>query len=65
VRPEDGETCYVAVIGPSAKDGCRWGDYSAAVASDATHVVLGTEFIPNTPRSSVMNWGTLVSQLAR
>lgn len=65
VRPEDGVTCYNALVGNSADAGCRWGDYSAAVASDASHVVLGTEFIPNTPRSTLMNWGTLVSRLAR
>jgi hypothetical protein len=65
VRPEDGVTCYNALVGDSADAGCRWGDYSAASASDANHVVFGTEFIPNTPRSSLMNWGTLVSRLAR
>ena len=64
-RPEDGVTCYEAFLGDLAKAGCRWGDYSAATASDASHVVMATEFIPNTPRSSLMNWGTLVSRLAR
>ncbi|MDQ1752746.1 MAG: hypothetical protein QOE71_3802 [Pseudonocardiales bacterium] len=62
-RPEDGFTCYQALIGDSAKRGCRWGDYSAAVAEDPTHIVMATEFIPNAPRSTFMNWGTLISRV--
>jgi hypothetical protein len=62
-NPEDGFTCYKAFAGDSAKNGCRWGDYSAAVAEDANHIVMATEFIPNAPRSTLMNWGTLVSRV--
>jgi hypothetical protein len=63
-NPEDGVTCYQSLIGGSAQNGCRWGDYSAAVASDAHHIVMATEFIPNVPRSTFMNWGTLVSRIS-
>jgi hypothetical protein len=64
-NPEDGVTCYKSLVGDSANNGCRWGDYSAAVAEDANHIVMATEFIPNAPRSTFMNWGTLVSRISR
>lgn len=62
-NPEDGVTCYKALVGSSADSGCRWGDYSAAVAEDANHIVMATEMIANVPRSTFMNWDTLVSRV--
>ena len=57
-NPEDGFTC----IAPDRL--CRWGDYSAAVASpDGTHIWLATEYIPGTPRTVLANWGTFISRV--
>ncbi|MGH2505917.1 MAG: hypothetical protein ACRDHZ_00625 [Ktedonobacteraceae bacterium] len=56
--PEDGFTC----IAPDQL--CRWGDYSAAVSSpDGESIWLATEFIPNTTRTSLANWGTFISNV--
>ncbi len=56
--PEDGFTC----VAPDRL--CRWGDYSAAVASpDGRSIWLATEFIPNTPRTVLANWGTFISNV--
>ena len=55
--PEDGFTCY-----PPYSDGaCRWGDYSAAVAQDATSIMMATEYIPG-PRDTNANWGTFATR---
>jgi hypothetical protein len=56
--PEDGFTCYPP-FGPS----CRWGDYSAASSDGSGNIVMGTEMIPNTPRTTLANWGTFISTL--
>jgi hypothetical protein len=63
-NPEDGATCYAAFFGDAADRGCRWGDYSAAVAEDAHHIVMATELIADVPRSDLMNWDTLVSRIS-
>jgi hypothetical protein len=55
--PEDGFTC----VAPDRL--CRWGDYSAAVAAPDGSIWLATEFIPNTPRTELANWGTFVSNV--
>ena len=55
--PADGFTCY-----PPYSDGaCRWGDYSAAVAQDASTIVMATEYIPG-PRDTNSNWGTFATR---
>jgi len=61
---EDGATCYEAFFGDAAENGCRWGDYSAAVAEDAHHLVMATELIADVPRTTLMNWDTLVSRIS-
>jgi hypothetical protein len=58
VAPEDGFTCYPRYGGEGV---CRWGDYSSAVAEDATTIVMGTEYIPG-PRDTLANWGTFVTR---
>ncbi|MEO7019192.1 MAG: hypothetical protein ABI234_03475 [Ktedonobacteraceae bacterium] len=56
--PEDGFTCV------AADHLCRWGDYSAAVASpDGEHIWLATEYIPGTTRTVLANWGTFISSV--
>lgn len=50
--PEDGFTGY-SDFGVS-----RWGDYSAAVAASDGSIWMGTEYIPNAPRTPLANWGT-------
>ena len=55
--PDDGFTCYPQ-FGPVD---CRWGDYSAAVASpNGDKIWMAAEYIPNDPRTSLANWGTFV-----
>ncbi len=56
--PEDGFTCYAAFVGPNY-GGCRWGDYSAAVAV-GRQIYMATEMIPPTSRDQLTNWGTYV-----
>jgi len=58
-RPDDGFTCYAAFVG-SRDRGCRWGDYSSAVADERGNIWMATEFIPNGPRVPLANWGTLI-----
>jgi hypothetical protein len=56
--PEDGFTC----VAPDLL--CRWGDYSAAVASpDGSSIWLATEDITNEPRTSLANWDTFISRV--
>ena len=57
--PEDGFTCYPEFAGGGL---CRWGDYSAAVAS-GSGIWMATEYIPNSPRTVNANWGTFVGKL--
>ena len=57
-NPEDSFTCYAAFVGPNY-GGCRWGDYSAAVAMGGK-IYMATEMIPPTSRDYLTNWGTFV-----
>ncbi len=59
--PEDGFSCYKAEGGGPT---CRWGDYSAATSDGRGHIVMATEMIPNSPRSTFANWGTFISVLS-
>jgi len=59
--PEDGFTGY-AVEGAPVPGVARWGDYSAAVFGDGA-IWMGNEFIPNTPRTVLANWGTFITRL--
>jgi hypothetical protein len=56
-RPEDGFTCYKEEgFGPA----CRWGDYTASVATPSGTVYSATEFIGNRPRTFFANWSTFI-----
>lgn len=57
--PDDGFTGYVLLGGSNV---ARWGDYSAAV-SDGHNVWFATEYIPNSPRTALANWGTFVTKV--
>lgn len=59
--PEDGFSGYKA-FGSPTPGVARWGDYSAAVFADGA-IWMGNEFIPNTPRTQLANWGTFLSRL--
>jgi len=59
--PEDGFSGYKAEGSPTPGV-ARWGDYSAAVFGDGA-IWMGNEFIPNTPRTQLANWGTFLSRL--
>ncbi|MDQ6615976.1 MAG: hypothetical protein M3083_14875 [Actinomycetota bacterium] len=61
--PDDGFTCYQTTVGAQAKQGCRWGDYSAAVAEDTTNIVAANEYIPNEARTTSANWGTFITRV--
>jgi hypothetical protein len=58
--PEDGFTCYPEFVGPGAE--CRWGDYSAAVASGSA-IWMATEYISSAERTVNANWGTFVGRV--
>ncbi|MBA3619800.1 MAG: hypothetical protein M3467_06475 [Actinomycetota bacterium] len=58
-RPDDGFTCYAAFVG-SRDRGCRWGDYSSAVADGRGRIWMATEFIPDDARLPFANWATIV-----
>ena len=59
--PDDGFTAYAAFGG----DGIgRWGDYSAAVADSSGNIWFAAEYIPNTPRTLLANWGTFIGRVA-
>jgi len=63
-RPEDGFTCYKSIVGPDGfNGGCRWGDYSAAVAEDAHTILMADEFIPDAARTVNANWSTFIGKL--
>lgn len=61
--PEDGFTCYAAF--GSRDRGCRWGDYSEAVADENGDVWMATEWIPSSARTEFANWGTFVMKVNR
>jgi len=61
-RPDDGFTCYEAFVG-SRDRGCRWGDYSSAVADERGRIWMATEWIPNASRIPFANWSTFVTRL--
>jgi hypothetical protein len=58
--PEDGFSGYVAYGGNGT---ARWGDYSAAIADTDNSIWMAAEWIPNSPRTSLANWGTFIGQL--
>jgi hypothetical protein len=58
--PDDGFSGYNFFTGGNTG---RWGDYSAAVADATGTIWLAHEFIPNTPRTQLANWGTFVSHV--
>lgn len=58
-RPDDGFTCYEAFVG-SRERGCRWGDYSSAVADERGNIWMATEYISNEARIPLANWDTMV-----
>jgi hypothetical protein len=56
--PEDGFTGY-----PGGSIGiARWGDYSTAVTGTDGTIWMVSEYIPNSVRTQLANWGTFVSQ---
>jgi hypothetical protein len=59
--PEDGASGYF--LTPADGRTARWGDYSAAAVDASGNVWLGTEYIPNTPRTLYENWGTFISRV--
>src|SRR3954454_17870259 len=59
-QPEDGFTGYKEFGGVGV---ARWGDYSTAVADTAGRIWMGTEYIPDGPRTTLANWGTFVSRV--
>ena len=59
---EDGFTCYPQYTGANV---CRWGDYSAAVATPAGDVFVATEWNKQlTYPPYLANWSTYVADLA-
>jgi hypothetical protein len=58
--PEDGFTGYAAYGGNRV---ARWGDYSAATVDETGRIWMATEFIPDSPRSVLANWGTYIASL--
>jgi hypothetical protein len=59
--PEDGFTGYPN-LGFPAIGIARWGDYFAAVVDGAGSIWMGAEYIPNSPRTPLANWGTYIIQ---
>jgi hypothetical protein len=59
VAPDDGFSGYVAYGGAGVG---RWGDYSAAV-TDGDNVWFANEYIPNSPRTSLADWGTFITKV--
>lgn len=56
--PEDGFTGY-----PPFGSSARWGGYSAAVADEHGNIWFGAEYIPNSPRTPLVNWGTFIGEV--
>src|SRR5262249_43444340 len=52
--PEDGFTGY------GGARVARWGDYSAAVADASGSLWVANEYIPDSPRTLLANWGTFI-----
>jgi hypothetical protein len=61
LNPDDGFSGYPA-RGPGPGVG-RWGDYSAAVADTDGSIWMAAEWIPDTPRSRIVNWGTFIGKI--
>ena len=59
--PEDGFTGYPNAGFPITGV-ARWGDYSSAVVDTAGSIWMSTEYIPNSVRTPLANWGTYVMQ---
>ena len=57
--PEDGFSGYMAYGGAGV---ARWGDYSWAIADTDGSIWLAGEWIPNTPRTLLANWGTFIGR---
>ncbi len=57
--PDDGFSGYVFYSGGNV---ARWGDYSAAV-SDGDNIWFATEYVPNSPRTVLADWGTFVTKV--
>ncbi len=55
-RPYDGFGCYPAF----GYNQCRWGDYSASVATPDGTVYSATEWIGDNSRSYFENWSTFI-----
>jgi hypothetical protein len=58
--PEDGFSGYVAFQGAGV---ARWGDYSWAVADTDGSIWMAAEWIPNSPRTQLANWGTFIGRV--
>ena len=58
---DDGFTAYKAYQGNGS---ARWGDYSAAVGDVNGNIWMSTEYIPDSPRTLLANWGTFVSEVS-
>jgi hypothetical protein len=58
--PDDGLTGYPLFVGANVG---RWGDYSAAVADESGNIWFATEYIPDTPRTTLANWGTFIARV--
>jgi hypothetical protein len=55
--PEDGFTGYPEW---GVQGVARWGDYAAAVVAGDGSIWMGTEYIPDAPRTELANWGTFL-----
>ena len=55
-RPYDGFGCYPAFD----YNQCRWGDYSASVATPDGTVYSATEWIGDNSRTYLENWSTFI-----
>jgi hypothetical protein len=63
--PEDGFTGYGPIPNCPTCSGngiARWGDYSTAVANADGSIWFVSEYIPNSPRVLLANWGTYIAQ---
>ncbi len=61
LNPDDGFSGYPSKgAGPGVG---RWGDYSAAVADTDGSIWMAAEWIPDTPRPKVVNWGTYIGKI--
>jgi hypothetical protein len=60
VLPEDGFTGYAPYQGNGV---ARWGDYSAASVDSSGNVWMAAEWIPDTLRTQLADWGTFITRL--